>query len=102
MLLAVTTNNDITDNSRALKKTDDIPYFVYKDNQLTLDDSFKNSRAFLLRQSAISRFGRWLRDRSRVVQAAVQGHHGLKILLASWRAGRSQQRHHPASGSTEE
>lgn len=26
--LAVTTNNDVVDNSRALKKTDEVPYFV--------------------------------------------------------------------------
>lgn len=90
VLLAVTTNNDITDNSRVLKKTDEIPYFVFKDDRLTLDDSFKNSRAFRLRQSAVSRFGRWLRDHSRVVQAVTQGHHGFKVLLASWRAGRSK------------
>jgi hypothetical protein len=89
VLLAVTTNNDITDNSRELKKID-IPYFVYKDNHLTLDDSFKNSRAFLLRQSRISRLGVWLRDHSRLVQAVIQGHHGFKILLASWRARHSR------------
>jgi hypothetical protein len=91
VMLAVTTNNDITDNSRALKKTEEIPYFVYHDNHLTLDDSFRNSRVFRLRQSGISRFGRWLRDHSRVVQAITQGHHGFKILLASWRARRSRE-----------
>jgi hypothetical protein len=90
VMLTVTTNNDVTDNLRELKKTDEIPYFVYKDNHLTLDESFKNSRGFLLRQSGISRFGRWLRDHSRLVQAVVQGHHGLKIRLASWRAQRAQ------------
>jgi hypothetical protein len=91
VMLAVTTNNDITDNSRALKKTEEIPYFVYHDNHLTLDDSFRSSRVFRLRQSGISRFGRWLRDHSRVVQAITEGHHGFKILLASWRARRSQE-----------
>ena len=95
VMLAVTTNNDITDNLRALKKTDEIPYFIYRDNQLTLDDSFKNSRAFRLRQSRISRFGIWLRDHSRVVQAITQGHHGFKILLSSWRARRSQKAQPP-------
>jgi hypothetical protein len=89
LLLAVTTNNYITDNSRELKKID-IPYFVYKDNHLTLDNSFKNSRAFLFRQSRITHLGRWLRDHSRLVQAAIQGHRGLKILLASWRARHSR------------
>lgn len=92
VMLTVTTNNDITDNSRILKKTDEIPYFIFQDNRLTLDDSFKNSRAFRLRQSAVSRFGRWLRDHSRVVQAITQGHHGFKILLASWRAKSSEPR----------
>lgn len=90
VMLAVTTNNDVIDNSRALKKTDKIPYFVYNDNRLTLDDSFKNSRAFLSRQSPINRFGRWLRDHSRVVQAAVEGHHGFRVRLESWRAKRAQ------------
>jgi hypothetical protein len=90
VMLAVTTNNDVIDNSRVLKKTDKIPYFVYNDNRLTLDDSFKNSPAFLGAQAWINRFGRWLRDHSRVVQAAVEGHRGLKIQLMSWRAKRSE------------
>jgi hypothetical protein len=90
VLLAITTNNDITDNSRVLKKTDEIPYFVFKNNELVLDDSFKSARAFQWRQSAVSRFGRWLRDHSRVVQAVIQGHHGFKVLLSSWRARSSE------------
>jgi hypothetical protein len=91
VMLTVTTNNDITDNVRALKRTEEIPYFVYQGNRLTLDDSFKDSRAFRWRQSALSRFGRWLRDHSRVVQAITQGHHGFKVLLSSWRAKRAQK-----------
>lgn len=85
VLLAVTTNNDISDNSLALKKTGEVPYFVYRDGALVLDDSFRTSRAFRLRQSFLNRFGRWLKDHSRVVQALNEGHHGLKILLGSWR-----------------
>jgi hypothetical protein len=85
VMLTVTTNNDVADNSRALKKTDEIPYFVYRDGKLVLDDSFRESRAFVLRQSAINRFGRWLKDYSRLVQAINQAHHGFKILLASWK-----------------
>jgi hypothetical protein len=90
VLLAVTTSNDVTDNSRILKKTDDIPYFVYKDSQLTLDDSFKHSRSFLRRHTKLGRLGKWLRTRSRVIAAVIQGHRGLKVLLASWRAKRSK------------
>src|SRR5205807_1051946 len=40
VLLAFTTNNDISDNVRGLKKTDDIPYFVLRDGKPIEDDSF--------------------------------------------------------------
>jgi hypothetical protein len=86
VLLALTTNNDITDNLRALKRTDEIPYFVYRDGQLTLDDSFRDTRAFRLRHSALNRAGRWIRDHLRVIQAFHQGHYALKNYLASKRA----------------
>ena len=86
VILAVTTNNDITDNSRVLKQTDDIPYFVYQGNHLTLDNSFRNARGFLLGHSRAGRFGAWLSARSRLLQAIAQGQRSLKIRLASWRA----------------
>jgi hypothetical protein len=88
VLLAVTTNNDITDNSPALKRTHDVPYFVYSGDQLTLDDSFKHSRAFAFSNSRLGALGPWLRTHSRLVQAITQGQRGLKVLLASWRAKR--------------
>ena len=94
VMLAVTTNNDLIDNHRALKKTDRIPYFIYRDNQLVLDDSFKNSRAFRWRQSWMSRVGIWFRDHSRVVQAVSNGLHGLRVLRMSWR-GRQTQKTEP-------
>ena len=89
VLLAMTTNNDITDNSRALKKTDEVPYFVYRDGQLTLDDSFKQSRGFQFSNSTLGRFAAWWRTNSRVVAAVVQAQRGFKVLLASWRAKRA-------------
>ena len=85
VLLAVTTNNDITDNSRALKKTDEIPYFVYHNDALTLDDSFRRTRAFRLRSSLPSRLGSWIRDSSRVIQAIHQSHGAIKTFIASRR-----------------
>jgi hypothetical protein len=91
VLLAVTTNNDITDNSRALKRTDDFPYFVYQGTQLTLDDSFRNSSSYVFSRSRIGRLGTWLRTHSRLIQAINQGHHGFKVLLASWRAKHDTQ-----------
>ncbi len=89
VLLAVTTNNDITDNSRALKKTDEVPYFIYRDGQLTLDDSFKQSRGFQFSNSTLGRFAAWWRTNSRVVAAVVQAQRGFKVLMASWRAKRA-------------
>ena len=86
VLLAVTTNNDVVDNSRALKKTDEVPYFVHREGKLVLDDSFRSSRAFMLRQSKLSRFGRWIKDNLRFVQAVNQAHHGFKIRLAAWKS----------------
>ncbi|MDQ2855489.1 MAG: SGNH/GDSL hydrolase family protein [Acidobacteriota bacterium] len=89
VMLAVTTNNDISDNLRQLKKTDQIPYFSDRDGKLTLDDSFKETSTFRWRQSALSRLGRWIRDHCRVIQAINQGHHGFKIWLAARRAGKA-------------
>lgn len=83
VLLAVTTNNDVVDNSRELKKTDEVPYFVYREGKLVLDDSFRTSHAFQLRQSKLGRLGRWIKDHSRFVQAINQAHHSFKTLLAS-------------------
>ncbi|MCU1268061.1 MAG: lipolytic protein family [Acidobacteria bacterium] len=86
VMLAVTTNNDVSDNLRELKKTDQVPYFADRDGKLTLDDSFRVTRNFRWRQSALSRMGRWIRDHSRVIQAINEGHHGFKIWLAARRA----------------
>jgi lysophospholipase L1-like esterase len=91
VLLAVTTSNDITDNSRALKKTDEVPYFILRDNRLVPDDSFRDSRAFRLRSSALSRLGAWIRDSSRVIQAIHQTQYALKNYLARRRAKHTPQ-----------
>ncbi|HEX8162546.1 MAG TPA: SGNH/GDSL hydrolase family protein [Pyrinomonadaceae bacterium] len=86
VLLAFTTNNDVTDNSRALKRTDEIPYFVLRGGRLAPDDSFRDSRAFRLRSSRLSRLGAWIRDSSRVVQAIHQSQYAIKSYLARRRA----------------
>ncbi len=87
VLVAVTTNNDITDNSRALKKTNEIPYFVYRKGLLVLDDSFAKTPAFRLRDSALNRFGRWMRESSRVIQAIHQSQGAIKAYIAAKRTG---------------
>jgi hypothetical protein len=96
VLLAVTTNNDVLDNSRALKQTDEIPYFVLSGDQLVLDNSFRDTAAFRLRESALNRLGRWLRDHLRFVQAVHQAQGALKSRLDAWRDSRRLAREHGA------
>jgi len=84
VLLAVTTSNDITDNSRALKKKD-IPFFVYRDGQLVLDDSFASSSEFRWRASWLNQTFRKIRDSSRVIQAIHQSHGRLKDYISTKR-----------------
>jgi hypothetical protein len=86
VLLVFTTNNDITDNSRALKRTDEIPYFVFREGHLVLDDSFRNSRTFRLRSSIPNQALTWLRDNSRVLQAFHHAQYAFKNYLERRRA----------------
>jgi hypothetical protein len=88
VLLAVTTNNDVLDNSRALKVTDEIPYFRIEGDRLALDDSFRQTAAFRLRNSALNRLGRWLREHLRFVQALHEGQGAIKSRLDAWREQR--------------
>ena len=88
VILAMTTFNDITDNSPALKKTEEIPYFVYRDGQLVLDDSFLTSPTYRRLNSGWNRLGRWIRDNSRVIQAI---HHAQFVFKTYMEARRAQQ-----------
>ena len=96
VLLAVTTNNDVTDNLRALKKTDEIPYFVYRGDRLEADNSFRENPAFRWRNSALSRFGTWLRDHLRFVQLGHQAQYALKNYLAKNKAPAQQVSNQPS------
>jgi hypothetical protein len=83
VLLAVTTNNDISDNVRELKRVDQIPYsFVLRDGTLVEDQSFQNLKSFKLRQSFVGRLGRWFRDHLRVVQ-------GIDLAIRNYKASRA-------------
>jgi hypothetical protein len=104
VLLAVTTNNDVLDNSRALKVTDGIPYFVIDGDGLALDDSFRRTAAFRLRNSALNRLGRWLRGRLRFVQAVHEGQGAIKSRLDAWREQRrlAKEKEQNGAGATSE
>lgn len=84
VILIMTTNNDISDNSRVFKKIS-IPYFEYRDGSLTLDNSFRNEAGFAVRNSAISRLGIWLRNNLRVVQAIGEIQISLKYKYKRWK-----------------
>jgi hypothetical protein len=85
VVLAFTTYNDIYDNSRALSRTEEVPYFVYRNGELTYDDSFRNSSTYRQRDSKLNRLGRWIHNSLRVVQLVHYVQFVAKLKLTDWR-----------------
>jgi GDSL-like Lipase/Acylhydrolase. len=85
VLLAFTTLNDIYDNSRALSKSEEVPYFVYRNGALSYDASFRDSRIYRQRDSTLSKVGRWFHDHLRTVQLAHHVQFVLRLRLSDWR-----------------
>jgi hypothetical protein len=85
VMLAFTTYSDVCDNSRALSKTEEIPYFIYRNDELVYDVSFRDSPTYRWRDSKPNRFGRWLRDHLRIVQLVHYVHFVSKLRLSEWR-----------------
>ena len=73
VVLLFTTGNDIRDNSRTLNeyKQQPLPYFVYRDGKLSLDDSLLAARnqtlGFRLQRSFIGEAFNWIQGHSRVM-----------------------------------
>jgi hypothetical protein len=73
VLLLVTTGNDVRDNSRVLNAYPNaaLPYFVYQEGSLALDDSRLRDRnasiGFRMQQSFAGKSFDWIRDRLRVL-----------------------------------
>lgn len=101
VLLAFTTYNDIYDNSRALSKTEEVPYFVYRDGELTYDASFRDSATYHQRDSKLNRFGRWIHNSLRVVQLVHYVQFVAKLKLTDWKNKRrlAQNQSKTAAGS---
>src|SRR6266481_7555898 len=59
VVLGVTTHNDVSDNSRALSKTEQVPYFTLRNGELVYDASFRDSKAYQRRDSKLNRIGGW-------------------------------------------
>lgn len=86
VMLLMTTNNDISDNMRSLKKTDEIPYFYYRADELVVDNSFRDSSAFRWHSSTLNRTGVWFRDNLRTIQLLYEVHLLIKTKLDERRA----------------
>jgi hypothetical protein len=102
VVLAFTTYNDIYDNSRALSRTEEVPYFTYQNGELTYDASFRDSRTYRQRDSKLNRFGRWLHNELRVVQLVHYVQFVAKLRFTDWRNRRrlaAQNQIKPAEGS---
>jgi hypothetical protein len=85
VVLAFTTYNDVYDNSRALNKTQDVPYFTYRNGELVYDASFRDSSAYQWHDSKLSKFGRWFHDHLRLVQLVHYAQFVGKLRLTEWR-----------------
>lgn len=77
VILLVTTNNDVTDNARVFKQSP-IPYFVVRNGDLSLDDSFQTDLVFVRRNSTFNRFGTWLMNHLRFTQAFSDAYRSVK------------------------
>jgi len=86
VMLLVTTNNDISDNMRSLKNTNEIPYFIRQGDQLVVDNSFRDSAAFRWHSSGLNRAGVWFRDNLRTIQLIYEIHLLIRTKLDERRA----------------
>ena len=68
ILLAFFSDNDISDNSKILSNKNYRPFFVLKNNDLVLDNSFRKSKSYLLLKSWTGQFVVKLTDYSRITQ----------------------------------
>ena len=85
VVLVFTTYNDIYDNSRALSKTQDVPYFTYRNGALVYDASFRDSSAYQWHDSKLSKLGRWFHDHLRLAQLVHYAQFVGKLRLTEWR-----------------
>jgi hypothetical protein len=87
VLLAFNGGNDVMDNSRALKKEELIPYFIYRDGALSLDSSFLQARGFHSPDSFLYQLSKQARDYSRLAQFVLD----LPNVIRANEAARARQ-----------
>lgn len=72
VLLAFFPGNDVSDNSRVLKRDPESPYFRLEGDALVLDDSFRGTARQAAERSGLRVALRWLVESSRLLQVARQ------------------------------
>ncbi|MBK8176789.1 MAG: SGNH/GDSL hydrolase family protein [Rhodospirillales bacterium] len=92
VLLAVTTGNDVSDNSRALKGSSRAPYFIFDANgDLVLDPVFVE-KSQDMHEGRLEGGWEWLLNRSRVLQVVMQAYRQFRLML------RADQANTPTGG----
>ncbi len=89
VLVAFFSGNDVRNNSRALEQGESLPYYVLKDGELSLDDSFRTSAYYarqtswkwkllrsVLDQSHLAQYLNMIRTRVMSRAQAAQGNQG--------------------------
>jgi GDSL-like Lipase/Acylhydrolase len=99
VLLAFTTHNDVFDNSRALSQSEEVPYFVYHNGELTYDASFRDSKLYRQRDSRMNRAGRWIHNHLRVVQLIHYVQFVARTRLTDWRTKRKLAQQSQSQGN---
>jgi hypothetical protein len=99
VILAFTTYNDVYDNSRVLSRTEEVPYFVYRDGALVYDTSFRDSATYRQRESRLNRLGRWIHNRVRVIQLIHYVQFLTKERIAEWKNQRARARQPPPTST---
>jgi hypothetical protein len=85
VVLAFTTLNDVYDNSLALSKSEEVPYFFYQNGALVYDARFRDSKLYRRNDSQLNRVGRWFHNHLRTIQLIHQVQFVAKMRLTDWR-----------------
>ena len=92
VILAFLTGNDLTDNLRAFGSEPMRPYFVYRNGELVLDDSFRTLAAYRARQTLVASVGYWAINYSRVVQVMNAAQHKIAAHIRNRSQGELEPR----------
>ncbi len=68
------------------------PYFIYRDGELVLDDSFRNLPAYRVRQTLVASLGYWAINYSRVIQVVNAVQHTITGLIRNRSQGEVKAR----------